>query len=519
MRLVSAEEMRALDRLTIEGGTPGHVLMERAGSGATKALLELFPHMRRKGRRALICAGKGNNGGDGFVIARLLRNRGVRTDVVLFGRADDVTGDAARNLRAYRRGRAKLHEVTGDNGLDSLVDCLEDAEIVIDAIFGTGLSADVRGAQAAAIELINAAGVPVFAVDIPSGLHADTGLPLGNAIQAEATATFGFAKIGQILYPGASHCGELAVVDIGISSAATTARPPTTELLDLDAVARLVPTRQPDAHKGDCGHLLVIAGSFGKTGAAQLVTRAALRVGAGLVTVVGPSSLYPIYAAGVLEAMTDVLPDRDGRILFDPQRLREMVAGKSAVVIGPGIGTHDEAGQVVRWLLDNLAIPLVLDADALTCVATDTARLSKSEAPVVLTPHPGEMARLLGADTGSVQADRVGVARRFAESKRCVLILKGARTVIAEPSSHAWINPTGNPGMASGGMGDVLSGVVGGLLAQRLTVSEAARLGVYLHGASADRAALEEGEIGLVASDVLSGLRPGLRALQRHLGG
>jgi NAD(P)H-hydrate epimerase len=518
MRIVSAEEMRDLDRLTIEGGTPGHVLMERAGNGATKVLLDLFPHMRRKGRRALICAGKGNNGGDGFVMARLLRNRGARTDVVLFGRADEVKGDAARNLRSYRRGRTVIHEVTGTEELDALVDCLQRADVIIDAIFGTGLSSEVRGVQAAAIDLINTAGVPVFAVDIPSGLHADTGLPLGTAIQAEATATFGFAKIGQVLYPGATNCGELAVVDIGISSPATAARPPTTWLLDRDEAARLVPARRPDAHKGDCGHLLVVAGSFGKTGAAQLVTRAALRVGAGLVTLVGPSSLYPVYASGVLEAMTEVLPDRDGRILFDAQRLEELAAGKSAVVIGPGIGTHEEARQVVGWLLGNLSVPLVLDADALTCVADDISSLSATKAPTVLTPHPGEMARLLGADTPGVQADRVGVARRFAASHRCVLILKGARTVVAEPSSHAWINPTGNPGMASGGMGDVLCGVVGGLVAQGLTAAEAARLGVYLHGASADRAAMEGGEIGLVASDVIAGLRPGLCDLQRHLG-
>jgi NAD(P)H-hydrate epimerase len=518
MRIVSAEEMRDLDRLTIEGGTPGHVLMERAGSGATKALLELFPHMRRKGRRALVCAGKGNNGGDGFVIARLLRNRGVRTDVVLFGRVAEVKGDAARNLRSYRRGRTAIHEVTGTNELDALLDCLERAEIVVDAIFGTGLSSEVRGAQAAAIDLINASGVPVFAVDIPSGLQADTGLPLGTAIQAEATATFGFAKIGQLLYPGASHCGTLAVVDIGIADAATAARPATTWLLDADEVARLVPTRRPDAHKGDCGHLLVVAGSFGKTGAAQLVTRAAQRVGAGLVTLVGPRSLYPIYAGGAVEAMTDALPDRDGRILFDPERLQELVAGKSAVAIGPGIGTHEEARQVVRWLLGNLTVPLVLDADALTCIAADTSSLSAAKAPTVLTPHPGEMARLLGADTAEVQSDRVGLARRFADSHRCVLILKGARTIVAEPSSHAWINPTGNPGLASGGTGDVLCGVVGGLLAQGLTASEAARLGVYLHGAAADRAALQGGEIGLVASDVIAGLRTELGALQGHLG-
>lgn len=518
MRIVSAEEMRALDALTIENGTPGHVLMERAGSGATKALLELFPYMRRKGRRALVCAGKGNNGGDGFVIARLLRKRGVRTDVVLFGRADEVKGDAARNLRSYRRGRSTVHEVAGADGLDPLVDRLDHADIVIDAIFGTGLSSDVRGLQAAAIELINAAGIPVFAVDIPSGLHADTGHALGTCIQAEATATFGFAKIGQVLYPGASYCGELVVVDIGIPSAATTERPPVTWLLDEDEAARLVPTRRPDSHKGDCGHLLVVAGSFGKTGAAQLVTRGALRAGAGLVTLVGPASLYPVYAGGVLEAMTATLPDRDGQIRFDPQHLGELLEGKSAVVIGPGVGTHEEARQTVRWLLATSTVPLVLDADALTCVADELGSLSTTRAPAVLTPHPGEMARLLGTDSSMVQADRVGVAKRFAEAHGCVLVLKGARTVVAEPSAHAWVNPTGNPGMASGGMGDVLSGVIGGLMAQGLGASEAARLGVYVHGAAADRGAVERGENGLIASDVIACLPPALRTLRGHLG-
>lgn len=518
MRIVSAAEMRALDQLTIEGGTPGHVLMERAGTGATKALLELFPYMRRKGRRALICAGKGNNGGDGFVIARLLRNRGVQTDVVLFGRADEVKGDAARNLRSYRRGRTAVREVTGADGLDPLVTCLQRADIVIDAIFGTGLSSEVRAPHAAAIELVNASGVPVFAVDIPSGLHADTGHPLGTSIQAEATATFGFAKVGQVLYPGASYCGDLIVVDIGISAAAAAERPAVTWLLDRDGAARLVPTRRPDAHKGDCGHLLVVAGSFGKTGAAQLVTRAALRAGAGLVTLVGPASLYSVYASGVLEAMTQTLPDRDGQIRFDSHRLQDLVEGKSAVVIGPGVGTHDGARQTVRWLLAKSNVPVVLDADALTCVAGKIESLSAARAPAILTPHPGEMARLLGADSSTVQADRVGVARRFAEEHRCVLVLKGARTVVAEPSSHAWVNPTGNPGMASGGMGDVLSGVIGGLLAQGLSPAEAARLGVYVHGAAADRAALEGGENGLIASDVIAGLRSEVCTLQGHFG-
>lgn len=520
MLLVSADEMRALDRLTIERyGTPGHVLMERAGRGATQALLDVFSHLRRKGRRALICAGRGNNGGDGFVMARLLRRRDVRTEVVLLGRAAEVTGDALRNLEAYRRAHGAIHEVTVTAELDRLADRLDGADVVIDAIFGTGLSSEVRGLQAAAIELINASGVPVFAVDIPSGLNADTGQPLGTAIEAEATATFGFAKIGQVLYPGARLCGRLAVVDIGLAPEAIAEQPPKTALLDAAAVARFIPLRQADTHKGDCGHVLVIAGSFGKTGAAQLVSRAAARVGAGLVTLVGPVSLYPIYAAGVLEAMTDALPDDGGRIRFDEMRLRDLVAGKTAVVIGPGIGTHDDARRVVNWLLLHAGVPIVLDADALTCITADLRALREARGPVLLTPHPGEMARLLGTNAAAIQADRVGNARRFAVAHRCILILKGARTVIASPSGWAWVSPTGNPGMASGGMGDALSGILGGLLGQRVAAAEAAQLGVYLHGMAADRVAAAGGEIGLLASDVIGEVRAALHVLREQLDG
>jgi hydroxyethylthiazole kinase-like uncharacterized protein yjeF len=518
MLLVSSEEMRELDRLTIERfGIPGHVLMERAGKGATRALLETLPHVRRKGRRALICAGKGNNGGDGLVIARLLRRRGARTDVLLFGRAEEVGGDALRNLRAYRRAGGVVREVTSVAGLDRLVGLLREADVVVDAIFGTGLNSALRDPQASAIDLINASGVPIFAVDIPSGLDADTGLPLGTAIQAEGTATFGFAKIGQVLYPGARLCGALAVVDIGIAPQAVAEHPPRTALLEAADVARLLPLRDAEAHKGTTGHVLVIAGSFGKTGAAQLVSRAALRAGAGLVTLVGPRSLYPIYAGGVLEVMTDALPDRDGRIRFDEDHLRRLAEGKAAAVIGPGIGTHTDAARTVRWLLRHLEIPVVLDADALTVVSHDPSALRKAAARVTVTPHPGEMGRLLGTSAGSVQQDRVGTARRFAIEHGCTTVLKGARTVVADGSGRAWVNPTGNPGMASGGMGDVLAGILGGLLAQGLPPAEAALLGVWVHGAVADRLAAEAGEIGLVASDLIGGLPVGLKALREHL--
>jgi NAD(P)H-hydrate epimerase len=513
MYLVTAEEMRALDRLTIERGTPGHVLMERAGRGATRVLLECFPRLRRRGRRAVIVAGKGNNGGDGFVIARLLRQRGVRTEVALLGRAADVAGDAQRMLRAYRRGRVRVHELTEGSGLATLSALLEGADVAVDAIFGTGLDKPVRGMHAEAIALLNASGVPLFAVDIPSGLNADTGQAMGIAIQAEATATFGFAKIGQALYPGVRHCGQLAVVDIGLAREAIGEHPPRAALLEPTTAGRLVPIRQPDAHKGDAGHVLVIAGSFGKTGAAQLAARAAGRVGAGLVTVVAPASLYPIYAAGALEAMTEALPDDDGRVRFDETRLRALIEGKTAVVIGPGLGTHAGAERTVRWLLANSELPIVVDADAITVLARDPSAVRRGRAHPVLTPHPGEMSRLIGTDTQTVQSDRAGLARRFATEHRCTLVLKGARSVVAHADGWLWVNPTGNPGMASGGMGDVLSGILGGLLAQGLSPADAACLGVYVHGAVADAVAVD-GEIGLLATDLIAELRQGLHRLR-----
>jgi NAD(P)H-hydrate epimerase len=504
MRLVAAEEMRALDQATIAHGTAGHVLMERAGVGATQALVRLLPFVRKRGRRALVVAGKGNNGGDGFVMARALRRRGVRTEVVLLARAADVRGDAERNLRAYARGRGTMHEVPTAAELHVLATALGKTDLVIDAIFGTGLNSVVSDLFADVIELINASGVPTFAVDVPSGLNADTGQPMGTAIQADATATFGFAKVGHVLFPGARLTGRLAVVDIGLAPEALANHPGQTFLSEASDVARLVPVRNAEAHKGDCGHLLVIAGSYGKTGAAQLATRAALRGGTGLVTLVGPASLYSIYASAVVEAMTETLPDTDGRIRFDERRLRQLLEGKTTLLLGPGIGVDAEVRTMVRWLVTHAAVPAVLDADALNCLSEDTRILRQANAPLVLTPHPGEMARLAHISTAAVQGDRVGTARAFARAHACTVVLKGARTVIAAPDGRAWINPTGNPGMASGGMGDVLAGVIAALLAQGVAAPDAARLGVYAHGAAADSAATENGQIGLLASDLVA---------------
>lgn len=515
MYLVTAQEMRELDRLTIEQyGTPGHVLMERAGAGVTEALLDAFPHIRKTS--VLVFAGKGNNGGDGLVVARLLKKKGISCEVFLAGRKDQVKGDALRNLSAFLRLRGRVTEIIDASALALVQEKIARCGLIVDALLGTGLNAPVQGLMAALIDLITASGVPVVAVDIPSGLDADRGQPLGTAVQAELTVTFGYPKLGHIVHPGATHVGRLIVVDIGIVPEAIAAVRPQTTLLTAEAVGALVHVRQPEAHKGDFGHLLVLAGARGKSGAALLCSSAALRVGTGLVTLAGPGSLNTVFSSVLIEAMTIPLPERsDGSLSLDEEALAGALRGKSAVAFGPGIGVSIDTIALTRWLLTHSERPMVIDADGLNCLATDTSILRDAQVPVVLTPHPGEMARLLKTSNAEVQTQRLEVARVFAGQYRCYLVLKGAQTVIAAPDGRAWINATGNPGMASGGMGDVLTGILGGLLAQGYPPEEACALGVFLHGYAGDLAVQEKGEAGILARDLIERLPNGLRALRQ----
>lgn len=524
MYLVTAAQMRELDRLTIERyGTPGHVLMERAGSGATQALLTAFPHVqanqasRAKSHAAVVVvAGKGNNGGDGFVIARLLKKRGIACEVLLVAKRTDVKGDARRNLLAFVRMRGRLTEVTQLDQLAVVNTKLTQASLVVDALLGTGLNAPVRGLPAALIESMNASGVPILAVDMPSGLDADRGVPLGTAVQAAVTTTFAYPKVGQAVYPGVQLVGRLMVIDIGIAAEAVAAVDPHMKLLSKETLGALIQPRQPDTHKGSFGHLFVLAGARGKSGAALLTASAALRVGTGLVTLGGPQSLLPIFASVLLEAMTVPLPERtDGSLRMVPKALVQALQDRTAVAFGPGIGVSADTIKLTRWLLKHTQQPLLIDADGLNCVATDPSMLGHASSPVVLTPHPGEMARLTKTNTAEVQANRLEVAQTFATKYHCYVVLKGARTVIAAPDGWTWINPTGNPGMASGGMGDVLAGVIGGLLAQGYTPHEACQLGVFLHGTAGDVVAHELGEIGMLARDVIERLPSGLRSVRQ----
>ena len=512
MIAVTAAEMRALDRWTIEHGAPGRKLMERAGAGAARVLRERLRAPR--GPTVIVC-GRGNNGGDGFVIARHLRRARVAVEVWLAARPEEVRGDAADALAAWRKSRGVVHELTSADHIPSLAARLAKAAVVVDALFGTGLNAPVTGLPAAVIEAINACGAPVFAVDIASGLSADTGAPLGVAVRATITATFAFPKVGQLVYPGVENTGLLAVVDIGIPPAAVAAVRPRISLLEADEVGRLLPPRSPNAHKGSFGHVLVIAGSRGKTGAALLAAGGAVRAGAGLTTLAVPSTLQPILEGHVREAMTLGLPDTGAgaAALGDGRVVDAALAARTAIVCGPGVGQDEATRALVTHIARTAAIPLVLDADGLNLVAgTDVLR--QRRAPTIVTPHPGEMARLLGTDTTEVQQDRVGAARELAATQQVVVVLKGAHTIVAAPDGGAAISPTGNPGMASGGTGDVLAGVIGALTAQRLAAFDAAVLGVFAHGAAGDTVAARRGEVGLAAGDIIEELPLTLARLQ-----
>jgi NAD(P)H-hydrate epimerase len=387
--------------------------------------------------------------------------------------------------------------------------------LLVDAILGTGMKNEVGGLYAEVITLMNASGLPILAVDTPSGLDADTGSPLGVAVQAEMTVSLGYPKLGQVIYPGLVYVGDLVVADIGIEPRAVHEVRPQTELLEREDMRWLVPIRAPDTHKGTYGHLLVVAGSRGKTGAAILACRAAVRAGAGLVTLAAPRSLNEILAGSLVEVMTEPMRENAAEVMEPPsgEEWRRLIERKDALLFGPGIGVSEATQTALIWLLTNLDLPWVIDADGLNNLALEKDRLRRAKTPPVLTPHPGEMARLIDKNTSAVNQDRIGVARAFATDYRCHVVLKGARTVVATADGKVFINPTGNPGMASGGMGDVLAGMLAALLAQGFSPEDAMKLGVFLHGFVGDRMAEDKGPLGLIASDIIEGLPAGMREL------
>ncbi len=514
MYLLTADEMREMDRQTIENfGIPGRVLMENAGRGAVRMMFDHFSGIRAE--PVGVAAGRGNNGGDGFVIARYLAAAGIDVTVYLLSETDKVAGDARANLDLLAPLGIPVVELPDENTFSPYKTEMGKKRIWVDAILGTGLTKEVKGYFRAVIEFINSLQRPVFAVDIASGVHTDTGRPCGTCIHADATATFAFAKLGHIVQPGAAFTGRLNIIDIGIPPHIIETVAPRQKVVRGDTIRNFVTHRPPEAHKGHTGHLMAVAGAAGTTGAAAMTAMSALRAGAGLVTLGVPETVNAAVEPQVTEAMTRPLADTGTGVLSDAgaEEILAMLSDKDALAVGPGMGTADETRRLVEKLVRESPVPVVVDADGINNLAENPEILKNKKSDVVLTPHPGEMARLTATSAREIQQDRIGAARAFAETYGVHLVVKGARTVIAHPDGRIDINPTGNPGMASGGMGDVLTGMIAGWICQGCPAADAAALSVYLHGAAADMLADRRGPHGYLATDVMGFLPDALKAV------
>jgi NAD(P)H-hydrate epimerase len=502
MKLVTSEQMRSIDeRTTREFGVPGLVLMENAGRSVVAAMERWLEGL--EGLSFGIVCGRGNNGGDGLVVARLLHAQGLPVVCVLLAEPQSLKGDAATNHERALAEGVEILAAPDSAALAPLKWRLSQCGVIVDAILGTGLSRDVSGLAREAVEFLGGLDTPKVSVDIPSGLSADTGRVQGAALKADLTVTFGCPKLGQVVYPGAGLVGELIVADIGIPAAAVEAEDIRGHWLEAEAARALIKPRPANGHKGTFGHLLVVAGSVGKTGAAAMCAQAAARSGAGMVTLAVPEALNAILEVKLTEVMTDPLPEDSGKALA---RLRELSERKQALALGPGLGTAPRTAEMVRTLAREGLLPAVIDADGLNNLVGQLAELRRAKAPRVLTPHPGEMARLLGTTSAEVQAGRIACACRLAEECGAQVVLKGARTVIAAPDGRFWVNATGTVAMATGGMGDVLTGLIGGLLAQGYEALDAALLATYWHGLAGELAAGRLAEVGVLACDVIESL-------------
>jgi len=504
VKLATAAEMAAIDRCAGEcHGISVAELMERAGRCTAEAAELLLGPVR--GRRVALFCGRGNNGGDGFVAARLLQGRGAAAAVFLVGTPGELRPDARLAWDAAQAAGVELTSCADTSTLAATQARVCDVDLIVDALLGTGFTPPARDLATMAIRLINSLGIPVLAVDIPSGLAADTGHVTGAAVRATATVTFGYPKPGLLIFPGARHVGRLWLADIGIPPDADTRVAGELQVTTAGDLAPYLTPRDPESHKGTFGHVLLVAGSRGLVGAAALAARGALRAGAGLVTVALPASVAPWLFPGLPEAMLLPLPDEmylpDGRDAA--ATIIEQISHVSALALGPGLARRDGPARLVRDLCAAVELPLLIDADALHALAAAGPQtIFRRGTPAVLTPHPGELSHLIGISTAAVQADRCGAARACAVRFNAVVVLKGSRTVVAPPVGPLWINPTGNPAMATAGMGDVLSGVIAAHLARGMAPLAAALLGVYLHGLAGDLAVAATGPWGILAAEV-----------------
>ncbi len=521
MRLVTANEMKKIDSTAInEFGIHGVVLMENAGRSVVVKCMEKLG-LEYKSKRVIVFAGKGNNGGDGLVIARHLINKGIEVKVFLLCRPSELKGDAEINFNILKKMHGKIFAVTEEKDLHRVDIAMMYADLIVDAIYGTGFKGIAKGIIGEILEMISNFKRTVISVDLPSGLEADTGKINGPCIKADYTLTFGLPKIGLFLEPGASYCGELEVVDISIPSSLLMNPELKKRLITKRWCSEIIPKRKNDTHKGDYGHILVVGGSSGMTGAITLACQGALRTGAGLVTAGVPRSLNEIFEQKMTEAMTKPLPETESLTIGREavEQVLEFSKKVSVLVIGPGMSVNASGIHFVKTLLPKLKVPVVLDADGLNNLAhileEDADFIKNLKAPIVLTPHPGEMARLTGLTIKEIQENRLQTAVEYASIWGKIVVLKGTKTIIASPDGSIYLNATGNPGMSTGGSGDVLTGIISSLIAQGLDISTASAVGVFLHGAAGDKAENEKGEYGMTAGDIIKYLPQTLKLIEK----
>jgi NAD(P)H-hydrate epimerase len=505
MKVATAEEMRYIERTAMDTfGLPGAILMENAGAGVARAVEETLGTLREK--KVCIFSGHGNNGGDGYVAARYIHNAGAKVKIFVLDKAEQIKGDAKLHFDVVRKMEIDIIEVQSDRDWDKVRLALLFADGVVDALLGTGFRGAIRDHYAEIMTLINNSQKPVISVDLPSGLHADTGFVGGYCIKALKTITFGLPKPGLLSYPGTEYVGKLEVVDIGLPAQLLEDVEIKQNLITEQMVRQCIPPRPGDTHKGDNGHIAVIAGSEGLTGAAVLASYGALRSGGGLVTLGIAQSLHDIMEMKCTEVMTRSLPEdtRGVLSLAAQEHIREMAQKADVLLIGPGLSTCGDITQLVQNLVQCISIPMVIDADGLNALAKNMDILEQAACALVFTPHPGEMARLAKIPLNDVQANRMEVARTYAQRWGATVVLKGARTVIATPDGQVYTNTTGNPVLATGGTGDVLAGLIAGFIGQGMTPENAAVAAVYIHGRTADTLARQAGERGILAGELLS---------------
>jgi NAD(P)H-hydrate epimerase len=513
--------MRKIDKITIEReGIPGLELMEKAGLGSALSGKKMLDE-KIKGKKIIIFCGKGNNGGDGFVVGRHLAKWGAKVEFYLLGKKEEVKGDALANLKKAVSLKLPIKQVYREKELSAELR----ADLIVDAIFGTGFKGRVTGLEEKAVQLINSSKIRVLSIDTPSGLDVDTGFVEGECVEADITLTMGLPKVGQFFFPGKSYCGKVEIIDIGVPQKVIEGQSIKLNLITEEEIENILPKRPEDAHKGTCGKVFLIAGSTGMTGAATLASLSCLKAGAGMAILGIPQSLNEIMEVKVTEVMTKPLPDvrkKGALALRGLGEIMQALKWADCVALGPGLGQHFETVDLVRRLVTRIELPTVIDADGLNAISKDSSILNQARAPLILTPHIGELSRLINVPIEEIAKDRIKYASESAKKFNCVVVFKGAPTIIGEPEGQIYVNPTGNAGMATAGSGDVLTGIIIGLLAQMIfqknqdikkNMLRSALAGVYLHGVCGDLARDEKGEMGMIAGDMMEKLTAALKYL------